>query len=452
MTASVVETLQAQGVTGVIETSHSEYDRARRVWNGDIDRRPAVIVRCRGVADVIGAVNTARDNSMRIAVRGGGHNAAGFATCDGGMVIDLSPMKGIWVHPERKIAVAQTGVLWAELDRETEVHGLATPGGMISNTGIAGLTLGGGLGWLTGRYGLVVDNVVGLRLVTANGVHLRVDRDENPDLFWALRGGGGNFGVVTSIEYRLHSHGPLILGGLIAFPLQEARKVLRFYRDFSSRLPDQAECHAGLMTIPDVGPVAAILVGYNGDPAEGLRYFEAVRKFSRPVVEMVAPMPHTARQTMLDKGFAEHGTSRYWKSGYSDDFSDDFIDIVVSAAETFTSPASALLFFRIHGAAARVPSGDTAFPSRAEKWDFNIIAQWFDRSEAGRHKAWVREHWSGLQPLTNQTVYINHLAGDDGADRVRVSFGDNYARLARIKAKYDPSNLFRLNPNIQPAA
>jgi FAD/FMN-containing dehydrogenase len=450
MTATIAEALRAKGVDGLIDPTHREYAMARRVWNGDIDRRPAMIVRCRGAADVMAAVNVARDHRMKLAIRGGGHNAAGYATCDDGLVIDLSPMKGIVVDPKAQAAVAQTGVLWSELDRETEVFGLATPGGMISNTGIAGLTLGGGLGWLMGKYGLAVDNVLRLDVVTADGAHVRADPGENADLFWALRGGGGNFGVVTAIEYRLHGHGPMVLGGLVAFPMEKARKILRFYRDFSMRMPDEAECHAGMLAIPGVGPIVAILIGYNGDLEAGERFFKPLRAVSTPVVEMVGPMPHTARQCMLDKGFTEHGTGRYWKSGYTDDLSDDFIDLAVRAAETLSSPASSLLLFRVHGQAARVPSQDTAFAKRGETWDFNMIAQWFDPSEADRHKAWVREHWSNLQSLMSGAAYMNHLAADDGADRVRLAFGANFPRLARIKAKYDPDNLFRLNPNILP--
>ena len=262
MSDAVVGDLRDAGIATVIGPTDPDYQSARRVWNGDIDRHPAAIVRCQGVADVIAAVNAARESDLPLAIRGGAHSAAGHATCDDGIVIDLTPMKGIRVSPGRMTATAQTGVVWSELDRETQAFGLATPGGTVSNTGISGLTLGGGEGWLMGKFGLTVDNVLGMDLVTADGSYVRADQDENPDLFWALRGGGGNFGVVTSIDYQLHPHGPIVLGGLVAWPISDAREVLHFYRDFSSDLPDEAEAYAALLTLPEVGPVVAVLVGY----------------------------------------------------------------------------------------------------------------------------------------------------------------------------------------------
>jgi len=443
--------LRTAGVTQVIEPNDPRYDGARRVWNGDIDRRPALIARCQGVADVIASVNAGRDHELCIAIRGGAHNAAGFGTCDDGLVIDVSAMRGIRVTPDLRFATAQTGVVWSELDRETQAFGLATPGGLVSNTGIAGLTLGGGLGWLMGKFGLSIDNVVCMDLVTAEGRYLHASERENPGLFWALRGGGGNFGVVTSITYRLHEHGPMVLGGLVAYPLTAAREVLHFYREFSVGLPDEAEVYAGLMTMPELGPVAAILVGYNGDPSEGARVFEPVRRFGKPILDAVGPMTHIERQRFIDEGNVEHGPSRYWKSGYTETLSDAFIDAVIGAGETFTSSESSLLFFRVHGAAARVADDATAFALRREKWDFNVIAQWRDPREAATHKAWARNLWRQLEPLTLGAAYVNHLAADDSSEKFRASFGGNYDRLAAIKAEFDPDNLFRINPNIRPA-
>ena len=451
MSKSVADELRASGVPEVIDPSDPAYDGARRVWNGDIDRRPALIVRCHGVADVIAALNAAREGGLPLAIRGGAHNVAGHATCDQGMVIDLSSMKGIWVSRERMTASAQTGVVWRELDRDTQAFGLATPGGVVSNTGIAGLTLGGGEGWLMGKFGLTVDNVLGMNIVTADGNYCRADESENRELFWALRGGGGNFGVVTSIDYRLHPHGPMVLGGLVAHPIANGREVLRFYREFSSDLPDEAEAFAGIITLPEVGPVVVIMAGYNGDLAEGERIFAPVKSFGKPVLDIVGPMPHVQRQSMVDEGNVDHGPLRYWKSGYTEDLTDEFIDAVLAAGDSFSSPESSLLFFRVHGAASRVPSDATAFALRGDKWDFNVIAQWRDGAESDRHKAWAREHWGRLEPLTSGAAYLNHLAGDDSAEKIRASYGSNYERLAKIKAKYDPDNLFRLNANVQPA-
>jgi FAD/FMN-containing dehydrogenase len=451
MTQSVAAALRAGGIAQIIDRAHPAYDAARRVWNGDIDRRPALIARCRGVADVIAAVHAGRDHNMTIAVRGGAHNAAGFGTCDDGLVIDVSSMRGIRVAPDLRLAAAQTGVVWSELDRETQAFGLATPGGLVSNTGIAGLTLGGGLGWLMGKFGLSIDNVTGMDLVTAEGRYLRASEQDNPDLFWALRGGGGNFGVVTSIEYKLHAHGPIVLGGMVAYPFADAREVLHFYREFSVGLPDAAEAYAALMTLPELGPVAAILVGYNGEPREGERIFEPVRKFGKPLLDVVAPMSHIERQSFIDEGNVEHGPSRYWKSGYTEALTDEFIDAVIAAGESFTSTESSLLFFRVHGAATRVADDATAFSLRREKWDFNVIAQWREPGQADVHKAWARKLWQQLEPLTLGAAYVNHLAADDSAEKLRASFGGNYERLSQIKAKYDPGNLFRINPNIKPA-
>jgi FAD/FMN-containing dehydrogenase len=446
----IADQLRSQGVLGLIDSSHPDYDAARRVWNADIDRRPALIVRCSGVADVMAAVNTAREARLSVAIRGGGHNAAGHATCEGGMVIDLTPMKGIWVAPDDKLAVAQAGVLWREFDRETQAFGLAAPGGMVSNTGIAGLTLGGGLGWLMGKYGLTVDNVLGVDLVTAMGSLLRADPHTNADLFWAVRGGGGNFGVVTRIEYRLHALGPMVYGGLLAFPLAQGREVLRFYREVSAGLPDEAEMHAGILTVLNVGPVAALLLGFNGDPAVGEHYFRTVLAFGKPAVSMVGPMPHIARQCMLDRPYADYGRMRYWKSGSSEVLSDEFIELLIEAGRTLSSPESAILVFRLHGAAARVPIEATACPLRGERWDINMIAQWSVAAESDHHKAWARDFWQGLEPLLSGAAYMNHLAADDGLERVRASFGANFERLTAIKTRYDPDNLFHLNPNIRP--
>ena len=425
------------------------FDEARRVWNGNVDRRPALIARCAGVADVQHAVNFARALGLLVSVRGGGHSAPGYGTNDGGLVVDLSPMKGIRVDPEARTAQAQGGALWRDLDHETQAFGLATTGGTVSNTGIGGLTLGGGLGWLMGRHGLSIDNLVSADVVTADGEFCTASEKDNPDLFWALRGGGGNFGVVTSLEYRLH---PVtqVLGGLVIYPLDQAHDVLRFYRDFSATLPDEAEAYAALLTAPEGMPVAALILGYNGPIAEGEKVLAPARRFGKPVADVVGPMPYAARQRLLDEPNATHGLQRYWRSAFTERISDGLIDLMVQGASSFSSPLSALLLFNMHGAATRVSPTATAFAARRPQWDFDAIGQWADAGQSAMHIAWVRDLWTKLELHLQGSAYVNHLAADDRPEKVRASFGENYAHLRALKAKYDPKNLFRVNANIAP--
>jgi FAD/FMN-containing dehydrogenase len=434
----------------LIQSEDAGYDSARRVWNGNVDRRPALIARCTGVADVQCAVNFARVQALRVSVRGGGHSAPGYGTNDGGLVIDLSPMKGIRVDPQKQTARAEGGVLWRELDRETQVFGLATTGGTVSNTGIAGLTLGGGLGWLMGKHGLTVDNLTAADVVTADGTFRQASTTDNADLFWALRGGGGNFGIVTSFEYRLH---PVtqVLGGLVLYPLEQANAVLRFYRDFCRSLPDEAEAYAALLTSPQGIPVVAMLLGYNGPLKDGEEVLGPARRFGNPVADLVGPMPYTARQTMLDPNNAEHGLHRYWRSAFTEQISDELIDGLVEGASTFSSPLSALIFFHMHGAATRPLPTETAFAARRSQWDLDAIAQWPDAASSDQHIAWVRALWTRFEPHLLGRAYINHLAAEDRPETVRASFGENYARLRQVKSVYDPTNLFRINANIPPA-
>jgi FAD/FMN-containing dehydrogenase len=433
----------------LILTTHESYENARRVWNGNIDRRPALIVRCAGAADAQQAVNFARAHSLLVSVRGGGHSAPGHGTNDGGMVIDTSTMKGIRVDPDARTARAESGVLWRELDHETQAFGLATTGGTVSNTGIAGLTLGGGLGWLMGKHGVTVDNLISADVVTADGQFRKASAKDNPDLFWALRGGGGNFGVVTSFEYRLH---PVIqvLGGMVLYPLVQARDMLRFYRDFCGTLPDEAEAYAGLLTSPDGMPVSASILGYNGRITDGETVLAPARRFGKPIADLVAPMPYRARQSMLDEPNATHGLHRYWRSAFTERISDDLIDALVDGASRFSSPLSALLFFYLHGAGTRVPPTETAFAARRAQWDFDAIGQWTQATESAQHIAWVRALWNQVEPQLQGSAYVNHLAADDRPEKVRASFGENYGRLRQLKAAYDPTNLFRLNANITP--
>ena len=427
------------------------YEGARRVWNGNIDRRPAIIARCTGVADVQAAVNFAAARGMLVAVRGGAHNAAGNGTCDGGIVIDLSGMKGIHVDPIARTARAQGGVLWKDFDRETQVYGLATTGGTVSNTGIGGLTLGGGIGWLMGEHGLSIDNLLSVEIVTADGQVRTASATENTDLFWAVRGGGGNFGVVTSFEFRLHPVGPQVLGGMVIHMLDQARDVLRFYREFSSNIPDQAGAFAGLLTAPGGPPVVAMILGYTGSLEEGERVLAPARSFGSPIMDTVGPMTYCDRQTLLDEPNAIHGLQRYWKSGFSADLSDAFIDTAIAAASTFTSPMSALLFIRVAGQATRIPPSETAFGLRQAQWDVNVVAQWEDPGESPKHTMWAKDSWGKIEPLITGSAYINHISSDDSPEKVRASYGPGLGRLSQIKKQYDPNNLFRINANIQPA-
>ncbi len=434
----------------VIRPDDAGYDEARRVWNGMIDRRPALIARCTGVADVIDAVNFARDNDLLIAVRGGSHSAAGLAICDGGIVIDMSPMKGVRVDPVAGTAQAQTGLTWAEFDHETQALGLATTGGTVSNTGIAGLTLGGGLGWLMGKHGFACDNLVSADVVTADGQFITASELEHGDLFWALRGGSGNFGVVTSLQYQVHPVGPTVLGGMVLHPRAQAREVLRFYRDFCATLPDEAEAFAALLTSPQGDPLAAILLGYNGPLDEGERVLAPARSFGTSVADLVAPMPYVQRQTLIDD-LGVHGIHRYWKSGFVPDLSDAFIDLMVERGETMRSPLSVIGLFYVHGAASRVDPTATAFGLRGAQWDFDIISQWTDPAEADQHVHWTRDFWSAAEPFAGGGVYVNHIAADEPG-RIHAAFGPNYERLVSVKDRYDPGNLFRLNHNIRPSA
>jgi FAD/FMN-containing dehydrogenase len=434
----------------VVLADDADYESARRVWNGNVDRRPALIARCVGAADVQHAVNFARRHNLLLSVRGGGHSAPGYGVNDGGMVIDLTLMKAIAVDPVSRTARADGGVLWLELDIATQAHGLAVTGGTVSNTGIAGLTLGGGLGWLMGKHGATVDNLIAAEVVTADGRLLTASKTENVDLFWALRGGGGNFGVVTTFTYQLH---PVtqVLGGMMLYPLDQARDVLRFYRDLCPTLSDEAEVHAGLLTSPEGMPVAALLLGYNGPIEEGERVLTPIRQFGQPIADLVRPMSYGERQVLLDNPNAIHGLHRYWRSAFTEQLSDALIDVLVDGASRFSSPLNALLLFYVHGAATRVPASETAFSARTPQWDFDAIGAWTEAPESAQHIAWVRALWDRLEPHLEGSAYINHIVEDDRPEKIRASYGENYARLRQLKAVYDPGNLFRVNSNIPPA-
>ena len=439
-----------KGLRGeLLQPADAGYDDARKVWNAMIDKRPVFIARCAGVADVINNVNFARTNSLLVAMRGGGHNVAGNAVCNGGLMIDLSPMKSIRVDPAARTARAEAGVLWGEFDRETQAFGLATTGGFVSTTGVAGLTLGGGQGWLASKYGFTIDNLLSADVVTADGRLLTAGATQNEDLFWALRGAGHNFGVVTSFEYRLHPVGP-ILGGMVIHPFERATDVLRFHRDFSAALPDEVTTAAGILTGPDGNLVAAIVAVYTGALDEGERVLAPLRRFGPPVADMIGPIPYTAMQTMTDEVFPS-GRLNYWKTSLTNQISDEVIEAVVDHGGRMPSPLSAILIAEFHGAYSRVGKTETAYYHRNLQYDVLILANWIDPVDSERNVSWARELFDMLQPHLPRGVYVNDL-GEEGEERVRAAYGESYDRLVALKNKYDPTNLFRMNQNIRPTA
>ena len=430
------------------------YDDARHIWNGMIDRRPALIACSHGIADVINSVNFARTHELLVAVRGGGHNVAGSAVCDGGLMIDLSGMKSIRVDPERRTARAEPGVTWAEFDRETQTFGLATTGGQISTTGIAGLTLGGGWGHLARRYGLACDNLISADLVTADGSFLTVSTTQHPDLFWGLRGGGGNFGVITSLEYRLHPVGA-VMGGIVAYPMARAREVLRLFREFTAEAPDALACDIVLITMPDGTPVVGLVVCYTGPSEEGERLVKPLRTFGSLLMDGLGPMPYTTAQKLVDD-FYPKGLQNYWKSSFLEEIGDEAIDTVVRYCANRPSPmCHGLIEHQLGGAVSRVDREETAFNHRDVQYSFMSIGQCSDPAEAESCIRWAREFWEAMQPYSTGGVYVNYLGreADEGTERIKAAYGpEKYQRLQALKNKYDPTNLFRLNQNIRPVA
>ena len=445
--ASIVD-LSARFLGVLLRPDQSGYDEVRRVHNGMIDRRPALIAGCLGNADIVDAVNFARTHGLELAVRGGGHNVAGRAVCDDGLMLDMSLMKGIHVDPVRRTARAQGGVTWREFNRETQAHGLATTGGVISTTGIAGLTLGGGLGWLMAKHGLAMDNLVSAEVVTASGDIVRASKEENADLFWGLQGGGGNFGAVSWLEYRLHPVGT-VTSGLIAHPFDRARDVLKFFREITSGLPDDLTIFGGLLHAPDGAQIAVMIVCHCGPLAEAETALEPIKKFGSPILDSVGPTSYEETNKMLDAGFPR-GALNYWKSNFMKELSDQAIDTLISQFAACPSPMSGLLLEHIHGAATRVGVGETAFPHRGEGYNFLVVSEWLDPADNARNIAWARESYDLMLPYFSRGRYVNYLGEDEGEDAVAAAYGPNYQRLRMLKAKYDPTNLFHLNQNIRP--
>jgi FAD binding domain/Berberine and berberine like len=441
--------LAAEIAGEVITPDRAEYEAARRVWNGMIDQRPAVIARCEGTDDVAAAIAFAADLQMPVAVRGGAHNIAGNATCDDGLVIDLGGMKRIEVDREARRVRAAGGVNWGEFDRATQREWLATTGGLMPSTGIAGFTLGGGLGHLMRSHGLACDNLVSAEVVTADGTRLRADEDHHADLFWALRGGGGNFGVVTEFEFRLHDVGPQLLAGRIAHRLTDARDAFRFYRDFCADAPDSLIVYGSLTTGPDGEPRLGWRAVVNAPLSEADSLIAPLRAYGAPILDDIQPRPYVDIQRIVEPAFPP-GRLNYWKANFVDQLSDELIDILIDAIRRVPSPYSIIALEQMGGAVSRVAQAATAFQHRSPAFSLLILSGWTNAADNEANVAWTRELWEQTRPLTSSAVYVNYL-GSEGGQRVRDAFGANHDRLARVKRQYDPGNFFRLNQNIQPA-
>jgi FAD/FMN-containing dehydrogenase len=423
------------------------FDAARKVWNGMIDKTPALIARCAGVADVIAAVNFARAQQLLVAVRGGGHNVAGNGVCDGGLVIDLSRMRAIRVDPIGRTARVEGGATWGDLDREAQVFGLATTGGIVSSTGIGGLTLGGGVGWLVRKHGLACDNLLSVDVVTADGRLVTANAEQHADLFWGVRGGGGNFGVVTSLEFRLHPVGP-ILGGMILYHREHAPEILRFYRSFTQTAPEELTTYCTLMTAPDGAPLVALSACYSGPLEAGEEVLRPLRTFGSPIADLIRPMAYREMQSFLDESLPA-GMRHYWKGSFLRAMPDEAIDHLVAHMADASSPLSAVDLEYYGGAASRVGEAETAFPHRQALYNLIIYAIWTDPAEDEQQIQWARATAAAMEPYANGGVYVN-LLGMEGEGRVRAAYGANYERLAALKNKYDPTNFFRVNQNIKP--
>jgi FAD/FMN-containing dehydrogenase len=453
--AELAQTLRGELIT----PGDSGYDEARAIWNGAHDRYPALIVRAAGVADVMRAVEFARSEELLVSVRGGSHSIPGFSTNDGGIVIDLSPMNGVRVDPQQRTAIAQTGLTWSQFDHETQAFGLATTGGLVSSTGIAGFTLGGGVGWLMRKHGLAADNLLGADVVTADGQLVHASEDENPELFWGLRGGGGNFGIATSFEYQLHRVGPTVTAGVVFYPGERAGEILRFYRDWVDDAPDELTTLVNLLTAPPAPflpeewhgkPLVAIVGMHCGSVEDGERAVRPLRELGDPVADLMGPLPYVAMQSLIDPLWGP-GAHSYMKAGWLGGLDDAAIDTLVRHHRDVTSPKSEIHVHHMGGAVARVPAAATAFGDRSAPFLLNVIASTFTPEGYDGAVAWAQELHAAMTPSLTGGSYVNFLSAE-GDDRVRAAYGANYDRLVALKDEYDPTNLFRLNQNIRPSA
>ncbi|MFW6074444.1 MAG: FAD-binding oxidoreductase [Chloroflexota bacterium] len=456
-TQTALENLQEQLRGDLITQDDPRYDEARTIYNAMIDKRPALIARCTDVADVIAAVNTAREHQLPVAIRGGGHNVAGLSLCDDGIVIDLSNMNSVHVDPQRRTARVEGGATWGDVDHATHPFGLATPTGIISSTGVAGLTLGGGFGYLSRKYGLSCDNLLSADVVTADGEFVTASADENPDLFWALRGGGGNFGVVTSFEFQLH---PVhtVYGGPIFYPIEHTEQLFHAYRDFIRQAPDELSAFFSFHQGPPAPfmpeelhfvPMVTIVFSYCGPLEQGEEMLRPMREAAEPAVDLAGPIPYPALNSMFDDLFSP-GLYHYWKADYVPELTDEAIAIHAKYGPQVPSLHSTMHLYPQTGAIQRVGKDETAYSHRDVEFVHNVVAIDMDQSNMPRDMEWMREYWDALHPHAASGAYVNFMMEDEGQERVRATYRDNYERLTEIKAKYDPENLFRFNQNIQP--
>jgi len=443
----------------ILDQGSPAYDEARTIWNAMIDRKPGLIVRCLGAADVIHCVRFARDNGLLVAVRGGGHNIAGSAICDGGVVIDLSQMKSVRVDPAAQRAWVEPGATLADLDKETQAFGLAVPTGINSTTGVAGLTLGGGFGWITRKFGLTIDNLLSADVVTADGELVHATTKENPDLFWALRGGGGNFGVVTAFEFQLHKLGPQVLAGLVVHPFDDAAKLLKEYRRLLESAPDELTCWVLMRKAPPLPflpsewhgrEVLVFAMCYCGDIKEGEKAMAGLRGLGKPIADVVGPNPFVSWQAAFDS-LMTPGARNYWKSHDFAQLSDAAIAVLIDATRQLPGPECEIIIFHVGGAAGRVAPDATAFSQRNAHFGMSVHARWREDAMDKRYIAWAKKIFDAAAPIAIGTAYVNFMPGDE-VERLEKAYGTSYHRLAQVKRRYDPSNLFRMNQNIRPAA
>ncbi len=444
-----VDQLRSAVAGEVYTPDDTGYEQVRRIHNGMIDKRPAVIVRCQNTADVVDAVNFAREHELEISIRGGGHNVAGRALTDGGLMVDTQTMKGVHVDPASRRVRAQPGLTWNEYNRATAAYGLATTGGVVSTTGIAGLTLGGGLGWLMGKYGMAVDNVRSVEVVGANGQIFTADEQQHTDLYWALRGGGGNFGVASSFEYDAHPVST-VFGGLIAFALPDAPRVWEFFGDFSADAPDELVLMMALVHAPDGSghKIAAVGMCHCGNLSDGEEAAAAIRSAATPLIDMLGPLPYPVQNTLLDAGFPK-GARNYWKSAYFKEITAETVALMVERFAQTPSIMTGMVIEHFHGAVTRVPATMTAFPHREPGYNLVIPGVWPDAKDDDANIAWVRDTYDALTPYMAEAVYVNYL-GDDDTSRVQAAYGPCWERLQQVKRSYDPDNVFHLNQNIVP--
>jgi FAD/FMN-containing dehydrogenase len=457
-----LEELQSTFKGRIIQKGDRDYDEVRKVWNGYINKHPALIAQCTGTADVVDAINFAHSNDIEVSVRGGGHNVAGTALCDDGLVIDLSQMRGIHVNPAKKLARVQGGATWGDLDRETQLFGLAAPGGVVSTTGVAGLTLGGGLGWMRKKHGLSCDNLHSVEIVTANGEVLTASDSENSDLFWALCGGGGNFGVVTSFVFHLHEVGPDVMMCAVMYPIEIAEKVLSAWKDFITSSPDEISSQALFWAIPDNEDfpqhargkhVISITAMYVGDPEEGEKAFQGMRTIDNPLIDLSGVIPYTAANSMFDPFFPKHDRYYYFKSQDLSSLNRETREFLIKGAKNRPVDSMLMAIWHYGGEMNRIESQETAFGSRDTTFLLSVDSIWDDYDKSEEVISWSRSFLEKAKQFAGNGMYVNFSGfGEEGDDLVQAAYGDNYDRLSRIKSKYDPDNFFHINQNIKPAS